>query len=67
MFCPYCGKQIDDGSKHCQYCGKAVTQDASSPAPAQAPAPAHTGPKFCQNCGAPAEGGKFCQSCGSPL
>ena len=22
MFCPYCGKQIDDGSKHCQYCGK---------------------------------------------
>ncbi len=39
MFCPYCGKQIDDGSKHCQYCGKAVTQDASAPAPAQAPAP----------------------------
>ena len=39
MFCPYCGKQIDDGSKHCQYCGKSVTQDASAPAPAPTPAP----------------------------
>ncbi len=29
----------------------------------QAPA----GPKFCPNCGAPADGGKFCQSCGSKL
>ena len=34
------------------------------PAPA---APVAVGPKFCPNCGAPAEGGKFCQSCGSPL
>ena len=33
--------------------------------PAQPQAPA--GPKFCQNCGAPAEGGKFCQHCGSPF
>ena len=34
----------------------------------QAPAPqAPAGPKFCQNCGAPSDGGKFCQSCGSPL
>ena len=24
-------------------------------------------PKFCENCGAPAEGGKFCSFCGSPL
>lgn len=31
------------------------------------PAPAAAGPKFCQNCGAPADGGKFCQSCGSPF
>ena len=37
-------------------------------APEVAPEPvAPAGPKFCQNCGAPAEGGKFCQSCGSPL
>ena len=26
-----------------------------------------TGPKFCPNCGAPADGGKFCQSCRSKL
>ena len=33
-----------------------------------APAPAApAGPKFCPNCGAPADGGKFCQSCGSKL
>ena len=45
MFCPYCGKQIEDGSKHCQYCGRvvtqettAVTQDAPAPAPVTAPA-----------------------------
>ena len=24
-------------------------------------------PKFCSNCGAPANGGKFCQYCGSAL
>ena len=36
------------------------------PAPA-AEIPAVSGPKFCQNCGAPADGGKFCQSCGSKL
>lgn len=44
---------------------------AQKAAPAAAPAPAEPAapprPKFCTNCGAPAEGGKFCQSCGSPL
>ena len=35
--------------------------------PAAEPTPAPTGPKFCPNCGAPADGGKFCQSCGSRL
>ena len=34
---------------------------------APVPQPAPTGPKFCPNCGAPADGGKFCQSCGSRL
>ena len=33
----------------------------AQPAPVQAPA----GPKFCPNCGAPADGGKFCQFCGA--
>lgn len=40
---------------------------AAAPAAAPAPAPAPAGPKFCPNCGAPADGGKFCQSCGSRL
>ena len=35
------------------------------PEPVLQPAPA--GPKFCQNCGAPADGGKFCQHCGSKM
>ena len=35
--------------------------------PAPEPVPAPSGPKFCPNCGAPADGGKFCQSCGSRL
>ena len=41
-----------------------VAQPAPQP-PVSEPAPA--GPKFCPNCGAPADGGKFCQSCGSRL
>lgn len=28
MFCPYCGKQIDDDSKFCPYCGKTIEQPA---------------------------------------
>ena len=39
----------------------------AAPAPQPVPEPAPTGPKFCPNCGAPADGGKFCQSCGSRL
>jgi len=35
--------------------------------PAAAAPQASAGPKFCPNCGAPADGGKFCQSCGSRL
>ena len=42
-----------------------VAQPVPQPEPEPAPAPA--GPKFCPNCGAPADGGKFCQSCGSRL
>ena len=44
-----------------------VVQAAPAPQPAPEPTPASSGPKFCQNCGAPADGGKFCQSCGSRL
>ena len=44
-----------------------VVQAAPAPQPAPEPAPTPAGPKFCPNCGAPADGGKFCQSCGSRL
>ena len=30
-------------------------------------APAESAPKFCPNCGAPANGGKFCSFCGTSL
>lgn len=44
-----------------------AAEPAAAPiAPVAEPA-APAGPKFCPNCGAPAEGGKFCQSCGSPF
>ena len=42
-----------------------VQQPVTTPAAAPVQEPA--GPKFCPNCGAPADGGKFCQSCGSRL
>lgn len=46
---------------------QSVVQAAPAPQPAPEPAPTPAGPKFCPNCGAPADGGKFCQSCGSRL
>ena len=46
---------------------QSMVQAAPVAQPAPAPAPAPAGPKFCPNCGAPADGGKFCQSCGSRL
>ena len=47
-------------------------QQPQAAAPVEAPAapqpaPAAAAPKFCQSCGAPADGGKFCQSCGAPF
>ena len=44
-----------------------VVQAVPTPQPTPQAAPAPAGPKFCPNCGAPADGGKFCQSCGSRL
>jgi hypothetical protein len=31
MFCPKCGKQIDDGSKFCPFCGADISNDNISP------------------------------------
>lgn len=42
-----------------------VAQPAQQQATEQAPTVA--GPKFCPNCGAPANGSKFCQNCGNKL
>jgi len=44
-----------------------AAQPVMQAVPAPQPVPASTGPKFCPNCGAPADGDKFCQSCGSRL
>ena len=45
----------------------AEVQNRLSQQTVQAAAAVPAGPKFCPNCGAPADGGKFCQSCGSRL
>ena len=46
-----------------------MSAPASQAAPVYQPSPVQEvpKPKFCPNCGAPADGGKFCQSCGSKL
>ena len=44
-----------------------VPQEAPVAAQVQPAPAAPSGPKFCPNCGAPADGGKFCQNCGSAL
>lgn len=44
-----------------------LTAAPAAEPPVQAEEPAAPAPKFCPNCGAPADGGKFCQNCGSRL
>ncbi len=44
-----------------------MRMDGYQSAPVQPVQAAQPAPKFCSNCGAPANGGKFCQNCGSPL
>ena len=50
-------KEIDDRTRELYPVGTDVQTQPVAPA----------SPKFCSNCGAPAEGGKFCQNCGSKL
>ena len=40
MFCNHCGKQLDDGSKFCMFCGNIVTAAAASAAPVAPAEPA---------------------------
>lgn len=42
-------------------------QTPAAPVSQSAPVQEASRPKFCPNCGAPADGGKFCQNCGSRL
>ena len=49
-------------------CGTTATGNFCSECGSKKPEPQDaSGPKFCSNCGAPAEGGKFCQNCGARL
>lgn len=33
MYCPYCGKPVDDGIPYCPWCGGGLRKDTSSPIP----------------------------------
>ena len=37
MFCPECGKRIDEGSAYCPYCGKKLTHTGASPSAPNSP------------------------------
>ena len=67
-------QRYEEYTNMCQQIEEVVQRSRMAPAatPAATPAAAPVqeeaapaGPKFCPNCGAPADGGKFCQSCGS--
>lgn len=51
----------------CRQIEEVFQRSRMEPQPQQPVVQAPAGPKFCQNCGAPAQGGKFCQNCGSPF
>ena len=63
MKCVHCGKEIDDKSKFCKYCGGITPEIKESKNP-------QTGVKKfkCQVCGAELNPGvKFCTKCGTPI
>ena len=39
MFCNTCGKQVQEGARYCDGCGKPIASHASPPAGGQAPPP----------------------------
>ncbi|MBR4200016.1 MAG: zinc ribbon domain-containing protein, partial [Oscillospiraceae bacterium] len=44
MFCPFCGKEIENQSKFCTYCGKATQIPETAAAPPQVQPPQETAP-----------------------
>ena len=57
MICLNCGRENQDGSAFCVYCGMEMTPPA---------APVFSGQAFCTNCGAVLEPGfAFCTNCGA--
>ena len=64
MKCIYCGKEIDDKSKFCKYCGSSVPPKNERPN-----SDTSKGSKqVCESCGAELKPGmKFCTKCGTPV
>ena len=63
MFCPNCGRSLDDSSMFCTYCGaKANTIAAAAPAPVSEPAPTVPEPVSAPAAPAPASTPVFTES-----
>ena len=62
MICQKIEQAVEDGKR-----GAAAPAAPAAPIYQSAPVQEAPKPKFCPNCGAPADSGKFCQSCGSKL
>jgi len=60
-------KQYQKYEQMCKEIQEVVERGRQAGAAAQPAAASTPAPKFCPNCGAPADGGKFCQHCGSKL
>ena len=62
QMCQIIEQAVEDGKR-----GAAAPVAPAAPVYQSAPVQEAPKPKFCPNCGAPADGGKFCQNCGSKL
>ena len=62
MMCEKIIQTVEDGKR-----GAVEAPSGPAAQPPVTEAPVQAGPKFCPNCGAPADGGKFCQHCGGKL
>ena len=61
MFCPRCGKEVEEGDKFCRYCGAPIEHIKETEV-------TEVGKRFCPRCGKEVEeGDKFCSSCGARI